>query len=454
LWHETAGDGFDPRPSLAAATHADRVVDIAIVGAGYTGLWTAYYLSQADPSLRIALLEAEVAGFGASGRNGGWCSALYPVSLTTLAREFGPDRAVRQYRAVQSTVAEVGRVIANDRLDADWALGGTVTLARSAPQSERSREEVDEARHFGFGPNDLVLLDADGASKHLNATSVLGGVYTPHCAAIHPAKLARSLARQVEQLGVTIYEHTAVQQLEPGRVHTEHGELRTEVIIRATEGFTPRLAGQKRSIAPVYSLMIATEPLSAATWAEIGLAERETFADFRHLIIYGQRTADHRLVFGGRGAPYHFGSKIASSYDRVPKVFAALRTALTKLLPITADAEITHRWGGPLGIARDWHASVGLDRATGIGWAGGYVGDGVSTTNLAGRTLTDLILKRDSELTELPWVNHHSPNWQPEPLRWLGANAGLQAMSWADAAENRHGRPSRVANAVNKVLGR
>jgi glycine/D-amino acid oxidase-like deaminating enzyme len=245
-----------------------------------------------------------------------------------------------------------------------------------------------------------------------------------------------------------------VQQLEPGRVHTEHGELRTEVIIRATEGFTPRLAGQKRSIAPVYSLMIATEPLSAATWAEIGLAERETFADFRHLIIYGQRTADHRLVFGGRGAPYHFGSKIASSYDRVPKVFAALRTALTKLLPITADAEITHRWGGPLGIARDWHASVGLDRATGIGWAGGYVGDGVSTTNLAGRTLTDLILKRDSELTELPWVNHHSPDWEPEPLRWLGANAGLQAMSWADAAENRHGRPSRVANAVNKMLGR
>ena len=400
------------------------------------------------------MLEAEVAGFGASGRNGGWCSALYPVSLTTLAREFGSGQAVRQYRAMQSTVTEVGRVVASDRLDADWALGGTVTVARSGPQSERAREEVDEARRFGFGPDDIALLDANAASKRLNATSVLGGVYTPHCAAIHPAKLARSLARRAEQLGVTIYEHTAVHQIEPGLLRTEHGELRAEVIIRATEGFTPRLEGQKRSIAPVYSLMIATEPLSAAAWAEIGLAERETFADFRHLIIYGQRTADDRLIFGGRGAPYHFGSKIASGFDRVPKVFAALRTSLTQLLPITADAEITHQWGGPLGIARDWHASVGLDRATGIGWAGGYVGDGVSTTNLAGRTLTDLILKRDSELADLPWVNHRSPNWEPEPLRWLGANAGLQAMSWADAAENRGGRPSRVANAVNKVLGR
>jgi glycine/D-amino acid oxidase-like deaminating enzyme len=404
--------------------------------------------------LRIAVLEAEVAGFGASGRNGGWCSALYPVSLTTLARECGADQAVRQYRAMQATVAEVGRVVASDQLDADWALGGTVTLARSDPQSERAREEVDEARLFGFGPDDLELLDAKAASKRLNATSVLGGVYTPHCAAIHPAKLARSLARRVEQLGVTIYEHTAVHRIEPGRVRTEHGELRAEVIIRATEGFTPRLAGQKRSIAPVYSLMIATEPLSAATWAEIGLAERETFADFRHLIMYGQRTADDRLIFGGRGAPYHFGSKIASGFDRVPKVFAALRTSVTELFPTTVDAEITHQWGGPLGIARDWHASVGLDRASGIGWAGGYVGDGVSTTNLAGRTLTDLILKRDSELADLPWVNHRSPDWEPEPLRWLGANAGLHAMSWADAAENRHGRPSRVANAVNRVLGR
>jgi glycine/D-amino acid oxidase-like deaminating enzyme len=200
--------------------------------------------------------------------------------------------------------------------------------------------------------------------------------------------------------------------------------------------------------------MIATEPLPDTTWDEIGLANRETFSDFRHLIIYGQRTADGRLAFGGRGAPYHFGSRVAPSYDHVPRVFAALRATLLELFPALRNVAITHGWGGPLGVARDWHASVGLDADTGLAWAGGYVGDGVSTTNLAGRTLTDLILRRDSPLVELPWVGHRSPQWEPEPLRWLGANAALRAMTWADAAEARHGGPSRAAAIVNRILNR
>jgi glycine/D-amino acid oxidase-like deaminating enzyme len=430
------------------------VVDVAIVGAGYTGLWTAYYLRRADPTLRIAIVEAEVAGFGASGRNGGWCSALFPVSLSALAARHGNDRAIAQYRAMGQTVAEVGRVVGAEALSADWAQGGTITLARSGPQLQRARDEVGEARHFGFDAEDLVLLDAADAAGQLNATSVLGGVFTPHCAAIQPAKLVVSLAEVVVASGVPIYEHTRAIAIEPGRVRTEHGDLRAEIVVRATEGFTPRLQGLKRTVVPVYSLMIATEPLSSGIWDQVGLTHRQTFADFRHLIIYGQRTADDRLIFGGRGAPYHFGSRIAPRYDQVPAVFDALRSALTEFLPVTRPAQITHQWGGPLGIARDWNASVGLDRTTGIAWAGGYVGDGVSTTNLAGRTLTDLILRRDSDLVRLPWVNHHSPDWEPEPLRWLGANGGLRAMSWADSAERRSGRPSRMADAVNKVLGR
>jgi glycine/D-amino acid oxidase-like deaminating enzyme len=424
------------------------------VGAGYTGLWTAYYLKKADPTLRIAVVEAEVAGFGASGRNGGWCSALYPVSLTALARAHGVDAAVRQYRAMQATVAEVGRVVTAERLAVDWAPGGTVVLARNQAQLARAAAEIEEARTFGFGAEDVELLGPASATERLGATSVLGGVYTPHCAAIQPAKLARSLAGVVERLGVRIYEHSPALAIEPGRVRTVHGELRAEVVVRATEGFTPSLRGHRRSVAPVYSLIIATEPLPAATWERIGLTARETFADLRHLIVYGQRTADDRLVFGGRGAPYHFGSRISAGFDRVPAVFQALQATLRELLPAVGDARITHRWGGPLGIARDWHASVGLDRSTGLAWAGGYVGDGVSTTNLAGRTLTELIAGQSDELTDLPWVNHRSPNWEPEPLRWLGANAALRAMTWADSAENRHGRPSRVAGAVNWMLHR
>ncbi len=425
--------------------------DVAIVGAGYTGLWTAYYLLGADPSLRVALVEQEIAGFGASGRNGGWCSALFPVSASRLASEHGRDAAVAQYRAMRDSVAEVVRVAAAERIEADAALGGTVVLARTDPQLRRARADVDEAREFGV---DMELLDAESARRRLAATSVAGGTYTPHCAAIHPAKLARGLADAVEARGASIYEQTRASAIEPGVVHTERGTLRADVVVRATEGYTPRLAGQRRAIAPVYSLIIATEPLPQAAWDEIGLAQRETFADYRHLIIYGQRTADGRMVFGGRGAPYHFGSRIDASYDRVPAVFAALQRTLAELFPVLRDVEITHRWGGPLGVARDWHASVGLDRITGLAWAGGYVGDGVSTTNLAGRTLADLILRNDSPLADLPWVGHQSPRWEPEPLRWLGANAGLRAMTWADAAEARNGRSSRLAGAVNRLLGR
>ena len=450
LWHATADDDW----ALRAALPGDRDADVAIVGAGFTGLWTAYYLLRSDPALRVVVLEREVAGFGASGRNGGWCSALFPASLTWLARRYGRPAAVAQYRAMQETVDEVGAVASAEGIDCHWAKGGTVVAARTPVQLDRSRAEVEEARAFGFGEDDLALLGPDEARARLGATGVLGATYTPHCAAIHPARLARGLARAVERLGATVHERTAVTAAEPHLVTTDGGRVRADVVVRATEGYTPALPGHRRDVAPVYSLMVATEPLPAGVWAEVGLAGRETFADHRHLIVYGQRTADGRLAFGGRGAPYHYGSSVRPEHDREPATFAALHRALVDLLPAVGDAAITHSWGGPLGIARDWCASVGLDPATGLAWAGGYVGDGVATTNLAGRTLTDLVLGRDSGLTALPWVNHRSRRWEPEPLRWLGVSASLAVMGGADTEEARTGRPSRRAAALNRLLGR
>ncbi|MCU1656542.1 MAG: FAD-dependent oxidoreductase [Pseudonocardiales bacterium] len=447
LWFDTVPGSLEPRPGLPA----DTTVDVAIVGAGYTGLWTAYYLLGADPTLRVALVEAEIAGFGASGRNGGWCSALYPVGIATLARESGRDAAIAQYRALRDSVPEVARVSAAEGIDADLAMGGTVVLARSPSQLARARAEAAEAAEYGL---DEELLDESAARARLDATGVLGATYTPHCAAIHPAKLVRRLADAVEDRGARVYERTRATGIEPGLVRTSRGTVRADVVVRATEGYTARLPGLRRALAPVYSLIIATEPLPDATWEAIGLRERETFSDHRHLIIYGQRTADGRMVFGGRGAPYHLASRIRPDYDRVPRVFAELERSLGELFPVLRDVPITHRWGGPLGIARDWHASVGLDPSTGLAWAGGYVGDGVSTTNLAGRTLADLITGRDTDLTTLPWVGHRSRNWEPEPLRWLGANAGLSAMTWADHAETRGSRQSRLASMVNAMMGR
>ena len=449
LWHDTAGDATGARAPLPGPAS----YDVVVVGAGFTGLWTAYYLAIADPSLRIAVLEAEEAGFGASGRNGGWCSALFPTPWSTLVRESSPVEALRLHRTMADTVAEVGRVAEAEGIDAHYARGGTVTLARSAAQLARLRQEVSVAHERGFGEGDLRLLSADEARERLAATDVVGGTFTPHCAAIHPARLVRGLADAAERRGVAIFERTRVREIGPGYAVTAAGRVSAEVVVRATEGYTAGLPGARRAIAPVYSLMVATEPLSDEVWESVGLAGRPTFTDGRHVIIYGQRTADGRLAFGGRGAPYHFGSRVRPDNDDEPRVFAMLRQTLTELLPQLRsprgdDVRFTHAWGGPLGIARDWAASVGLDRATGLGWAGGYVGDGVATSNLAGRTLADLVLERDTELVRLPWVQHRSRRWEPVPLRWLGINAGLQTMRLADWEERRTGRPSRIARAM------
>jgi glycine/D-amino acid oxidase-like deaminating enzyme len=448
FWHDTVPGSLEPATPLTE----DIEVDVAIVGGGLTGMWTAYYLSKADPGLKIAICEREIAGFGASGRNGGWCSALFPASLTKLDRMAGREAAIAMYRAMQQTVDEVGKAATEEGIDCHWSKGGTIQFVRSATQLERAKNEVHEARMYGFDASDLRFLSAAEAREVGGASDLLGAVFTPHCAAIHPARLARGLADVLRARDVRIYENTAVQRIEPGRLVTSGGIVSAAHVVRATEGYTAELPGSERMVAPVYSLVVATAPLPESVLEQVGLATRPTFNDMRHLIIYGQRTADGRLVFGGRGAPYHFGSAIRPSFDRVPAVFSALRKTLIELFPVLSDVPITHTWGGPIGIARDWCASVGLDRSTGIGWAGGYVGDGLSTTNLAGRTLSDLITGRETEITRLPWVGHKSPQWEPEPLRWLGVNSGLRAMTWADRAEARTGRQSRLGSAFNRYI--
>lgn len=455
LWWDTLPDPLEARAGLPG----DTDVDVAVVGAGFTGLWTARSLAEADPSLRIAVLEAEVAGFGASGRNGGWCSALFAASDAKIARSHGDDAARRMRLAMRETVDEVGRAAAEDGIDCHFAKGGTVAAARDEAQVARAREEVDEARAAGVAEEDLRWLEAEDARLRIGATQVLGATYTPHCAAIHPARLARGLAEAVERRGVRVYEQTPVSAIEPGRgghrprLVTERGSVRADVVVRATEAWTATLPGQHRTLVPVYSLMIATEPLDDSFWKGAGLGERETFSDHRHLIIYGQRTADGRIAFGGRGAPYHFGSAIRPTFDRDRRVHDKLRQTLVELFPAAKDARITHRWGGPIGVPRDWFSAVGFDKETGIAWAGGYVGDGVSTTNLAGRTISDLVTGRQSELVTLPWVGHRWPRWEPEPFRWLGVNAGLRGVALADRSEDRRGRPSWLAGKMSRLLG-
>jgi len=453
FWHDSlpVEDTLEPRPALPG----DRDTDVAIVGGGFTGLWTALALRRLDPTLRITIIESDVVGFGASGRNGGWCSALLPMSLTSMAADHGHDAAIAMQREMMATVDEVGRVAAAEGIDCHFAKGGYLHAATSPAHTARLRAELDEARRFRLDESDLCWLDRAETAARVGVAGALGALYTPHCAAIHPARLARGLATAVEAHGVVIHETTRAKAIEPGRVVTDRGTVKAEVVVRATEGFTRSLRGERRTLVPLYSLMIATEPLPDDAWESIGLRHRETFNDARHLIVYGQRTADGRLAFGGRGAPYHFGSAIRPQFDRDRGTHTSLHATLRGLFPVIGDAAITHEWGGPLGVARDWSCSVGLDRRRGLAWAGGYVGDGVSTTNLAGRTLADLIVGRGTDLTRLPWVDHRSRRWEPEPLRWMGISAGLRLPAGADRAEARTGRPDTLRTwATGRLLGR
>ena len=443
FWHSSLGvEALVPRAPLAGDTDAD----VAIIGGGLTGLWTAWYLLQRDPTLRVVVLEKQIAGFGASGRNGGWCSALFPRSTRSLARAHGREAALAMRRAMVATVDEVGRAASDGGVDADYLKGGTVAYARSSVQLAAARAEVDEAAEFGVDALELW------SSQAALAAGALGATFDPACARVHPAKLVHGMAAAVERAGATIAEQTEVLEWDPGRVTTARGTVTADRIVLATEGYGATLRQTHRRILPLYSLMIATEPLPDEFWNRIGLRHGQTFTDFRHLLIYGQRTADNRFAFGGRGARYHWGSSIRPEYDRSPRVFEHLHRALRDLFP-SMDAAVTHRWGGPLGVPRDWHASVSYDPSTRIAAAGGYVGDGLSTTNLAGRTLADLLTGADTELTRLPWVNHRSPSWEVEPLRFAGANAGMTAMAIADAEERITGRRAVAARIMGPLVG-
>lgn len=447
-----------PAGPTRTAPPGDVEADVAVIGAGFTGLWSAYYLKRLDPGLRVVMLEREHVGFGASGRNGGWCHPEYPLGLATIAHRHGADTALRFQRAAMDAVRQVGEACAAEGIACHYQLGGRLLLARSPLQAERARADVAEQHALGLGEDDVRYLSAGEARRLTGMTRVQGASYLSCAAALQPALLAHGLAKAVERAGVAIFEGAEVTSIQPGLAKARNGQgahaVRAPVILRATEGYSRVFPSERRTLIPLYSLMIATEPLPETVLAEVGLSRRELFADYGHMVVYGQRTADGRIAFGGRGAPYHFASGIRPEFDVDDVVHDHLGRLLVELFPVLDGTRITHRWGGPLGVPRDWRPSVTFDPATGLGFAGGYVGDGVALSNLAGRTLAELVLGRTSERTDLPWVQHRWRRWEPEPLRYVGVNAGLWLTRSADREEARTGRPSPRAKLGNWIRGK
>lgn len=445
--------GVPPRrPSLPGAAEAD----VCIVGAGYTGLWTAYYLKRADPGLRIVMLEANFAGFGASGRNGGWVTASLPGSRARYARHPRGRAGVRELeRALRDTVDEVARACAAEGIDAGLVKGGTLTVATTAAQDARLRARLEQERSWGDDAQIVRYLSKGELDGRLRVAGAVGALAYPDCARMQPAALVAGLAEAVTRAGVQLYEGTPVTSISAGRARTPAGQVRAPYVLRCTEGFTAGLPGQHRTLLPMNSSMIVTGPLGEEAWKSIGWDGFETLGDEAHAYMYAQRTADGRIALGGRGVPYRFGSHIDHDGAVGPSTVAQLGRILRRMFPAAAGAGIEHAWCGVLGVPRDWCATVTLDRDTGLGWAGGYTGHGVAAANLAGRTLADLVRGVPSPLTELPWVGHRSPRWEPEPARWAGVHGLYALYRTADRLESarRSPRTSVLARAGDLISG-
>jgi glycine/D-amino acid oxidase-like deaminating enzyme len=437
------------RPALKSSTD----VDVAILGGGYSGLWTAYYLLLHEPVLRVAVVDKEIAGFGASGRNGGWCSPNFPVTAGALEKRFGAEAARNLLLSMRASVDEVGRVCNEEKIDARFHKGGVLTLARGRHQLPGIRSSYAAYERLGLGDR-YQMLSATEATERIRVSDVHGGLFTPDGASLHPARLVRGLARAVEARGGIIYEQTPVTGFKAGSLITPGGELRAKrAIVLAGEAYLTRLPRLHRALLPVYSLISLTEPLSARQWSQIGWQNGESVASTRNTVVYLTKTPDGRILFGSRGAPYAFGSKIRDEQDTHEATVKMIQRSLVEWFPPLAGIGFTHTWGGPVGMPRDWMPAVRFDASSRIGSIMGYTGQGVSTSNLSGRLLAGLIANRPTGLETLPPAQRRSPKWEIEPLRWLIVRYMQGAFLRIDEAAEA-GRPRPVDARLAEYLGR
>ena len=450
FWYADIGLPQSRRPALAQVTN----VDVAIIGAGFTGLWTAYYLKSANPDLKVAIVEKEFAGFGASGRNGGWCMGSFAWNHERYAAATSRQSVLDMVQALETAVPEITRVCQAEGIDADIIPSEELMVATTPAQLQRMRADIAHRATWGDGHR-LRELSAEEVAQRVSIPGTLGAMLVSGMTRIQPAKLVRGLAEAVERKGAVLYESTPALSYAKGEIVTPNGTLRAPIILRCTEGFTATIPGHKREWLPLNSAQIATVPLPPEVWARIGWDGHELIGDMANAYCYCQRTREGRITVGARGVPYRFGSKMDRNGEPDAETIRRLTEILRRHFPQAADYPIDHAWCGVIGVPRDWCATVGLDPATGLGWAGGYVGTGVSTANIAGQTLADLALGRQTALTKLPWVNRRVRQWEPEPFRWLGVHLMYWLFGKADAREARLGiAPSRLARFGNWLTGR
>lgn len=426
----------DKRPTYPRFT-GDGSVDLAIIGGGYTGLWAAYFAKKLEPSLSVAVFEAEQAGYGASGRNGGWLSAMIPGNRATFARLSGggldASRAFQQ--EFIAGVDSVLDILQAEGIDADQHKGGALVAAHTKAGLGRLVTRRDADLKYGVTEDEVHLLGRDEFQKEINISTVHGGLFYKHCARIQPAKLVYGLADTLTSMGVSIYEHSRVGSIDGTTLSLDNGRVTAAKTFICTEGYSGPLLGS-RTLIPINSSMIVTKPLPQEAWQQIGWNGLQCLNDSAHTFIYSQRTADGRIAIGGRGVPYRYGSGAGGTGSTAQSTIDLISTKLRSFFP-GIKFEVDHAWSGVLGVTRDWNGGVNWDPASGIGSSTGYAGHGVTAAYVGGRTLAELAFERKTQRTTLPWVGYRSRKWEPEPIRWLGVHGMYRLFGLADQWEER-----------------
>jgi glycine/D-amino acid oxidase-like deaminating enzyme len=428
-WLETAP--HTPRPPLRER----RDVDVVIVGGGYTGLWTAYHLLQAEPSLDVAVVEREEIGFGASGRNGGFAMTLLDFGLVQLRRHQGGAAVKAAHEAIAASVDEIGDAVARHRIDCDWVKGGLMVVATNPVQLQRVEADLAVAEELGLAG--FRRLSSAEAQHEVHSPTYLGGMFEPHCGVVHPAKLARGLARVVEGLGAAIYEDTGLVRLDEVagrlRVTTSEGELRCEQLVVATNAWAASTPWFRRKILPLYTYILLTEPLTDSQWAAVGWERHQGIEDKRNLVHYYRRTADGRILWGdAAGLVFPAGNRIGPTRDRHEATFAEMERDFRETFPQLAGMRFTHRWGGPVAMTATAIPLFGSLLDGRIHYGLGYNGHGVAPSHTGGKVLRDKVLAKSSPYTELCFVDAPEPAFPGDPLLWLGTTLTRRSLRRRD----------------------
>jgi glycine/D-amino acid oxidase-like deaminating enzyme len=443
-----------PTPPPTQPLRNDIDCDVAIVGGGLSGLWVAWALAQQRPELSIAVLEAERLGYGASGRNGGWMSAKQVGVRRALARGAGGPKAVTEMQdRLEQACTEVVDILGAREIDA--RRGGWTQLVRSVSELRRAENYVAESRRWNLDESSIRMMSAEEAYERIHARGLMGAVHSPHNYCVDPVKMVFRLAALAMDAGATVYTGARVTNIAAGRLEVGPHRVKASQIVVATEGYTASQPGQRRRMLPLNSSMLVTEPLSPQQWGMVGWEHHDGVSATAHTYFHSERTPDGRIAIGGRGRPYRFASGTDQDGLVDEATVRSLMAVIDDLFP-GLNAEPAHAWCGVIGVTRDWSPFLDYDSSARVLRMGGYAGQGLTASYLAGLAAADLLTDRKSFLSTSAWVRPVPRRWEPEPLRWIGANGFYVAYSLADRLEaaSRTDRTSTIARIADKIAGR